>query len=155
MSILLPTRDLGGLAEWYAADPARWPVHPEFDPVDRWYTRLAMTDDHEAWLLTWLPGQCTALHDHGGSAGAFTVVEGYLTEDTPTRGAEVTLATRGYGTGATRPFGPRHVHRMANSGTVPAVSVHVYSPALTHMTRYALADGALRPRTVERAGRDW
>ena len=41
-----------------------------------------MTDDYEAWLLTWLPGQSTGLHDHGGSAGAFTVLSGVVEEST-------------------------------------------------------------------------
>jgi hypothetical protein len=160
MSTLLRARnlggiDLGGLAEWYAADPARWPGPPGFNPARRWYSRLAAADDHEAWLLTWLPGQSTDLHDHGGAAGAFTVLDGHLTEATPTAGAPVRLAKRSYGPGATRRFGPRHVHQIVNSGTVPAVSVHLYSPVLTRMTRYAVEHGVLRTVAVEQAGRDW
>ena len=143
--------DLGGLAEWYAAQPTR----PEFDPVQRWYCRLARAEDHEAWLLTWLPGQSTDLHDHGGAAGAFTVLAGHLTEAVPTAEPCVRLAARAYGPGATRRFGRYHVHRVVNSGTVPAVSVHVYAPALTRMTRYAIEQGALRTTAVERVGRDW
>ena len=34
----------------------------------------------QVWLLSWLPEQGTPLHDHGTSAGAFTVVRGTLTE---------------------------------------------------------------------------
>src|SRR4051812_18497316 len=34
----------------------------------------------EVWLLSWVPGQGTALHDHGPSAGAFAVAQGALTE---------------------------------------------------------------------------
>jgi len=135
------------LVEFYASRPLR----PRFDPHERWYTRLVAADDHEAWLLTWLPGQGTDLHDHGGSAGAFTVLAGRLTEQT----VGVRLMDRGYGRGATREFGPHHVHRMVNAGTVPAVSLHVYAPALTRMTRYELVDGALRALAVERAGADW
>ncbi|OLE26605.1 MAG: cysteine dioxygenase [Actinobacteria bacterium 13_1_20CM_3_71_11] len=135
------------LVEFYASRPLR----PQFDPHERWYTRLVAADDHEAWLLTWLPGQGTDLHDHGGSAGAFTVLAGRLTEQT----VGVRLMDRGYSRGATREFGPHHVHRMVNAGTVPAVSLHVYAPALTRMTRYELVDGALRALAVERAGADW
>jgi predicted metal-dependent enzyme (double-stranded beta helix superfamily) len=141
--------DLGRLAQWYATSSA---VHPRFDPVDRWYARLASHADYEVWLLTWLPGQGTDLHDHGGAAGAFTVLTGRLTEETPHGGV---LLPRRYGPGAVRRFGSHHVHRMANAGSVPAVSVHVYSPALTLMTRYSLDGGALRALTVERAGQDW
>ncbi|MCW2695795.1 MAG: cysteine dioxygenase type, partial [Modestobacter sp.] len=34
----------------------------------------------EVWLLSWVPGQATALHDHGPSAGAFAVARGVLSE---------------------------------------------------------------------------
>src|SRR3954471_14017962 len=47
----------------------------------RFHARLASGPDWEAWLLTWLPGQSTGLHDHGGSAGAFTVLAGSVDED--------------------------------------------------------------------------
>src|SRR5690242_782429 len=144
--------DLLPVARRYAADPNDWPFAPRFDPTRRWYARLAVTDDHEAWLLTWLPGQSTDLHDHGGSAGAFTILEGNLTEQTPSRG---TVTERLYAAGATRTFGPHHVHRVVNAGTVPAVSLHVYTPALTTMTRYALVDGVLRVLSVEREGVSW
>src|SRR5256886_4410330 len=132
------------LAQFYASGPLR----PRFDRHERWYTRLVAADDHEAWLLTWLPGQGTDLHDHGGSAGAFTVRSGRLTEEIPRGGV---LLPRAYGPGATRHFGSHHVHRMANAGTVPAVSVHVYSPALTRMTRYSVAGGTLPALAVEPA----
>jgi hypothetical protein len=147
--------DLGGLARWYAADPARWPEPPRFDPAARWYARIRDGDDHEAWLLTWLPGQATDLHDHGGAAGAFTVVRGYLVEQTPTNEPCVRLTERGYGAGATRRFGAHHVHRIVNSATVPSVTVHVYAPALSRMTRYSVEAGALRATGAELAGRDW
>jgi hypothetical protein len=146
---------LGRLAEWYAARRADWPVQPRFDSERRWYTRLGGDTHHEAWLLTWLPGQSTDLHDHGGSAGAFTVLRGRLDEQLPIGGAQVRLITRGYGVGTTREFGPLHVHRMVNAGPVPSITVHVYAPALTRMTRYALRHGRLAVTAVEREGEDW
>jgi hypothetical protein len=158
MPVVLPTPDalsLGGLAEWYAARRADWPVQPHFDRTDRWYARLGGDAGHEAWLLTWLPGQSTGLHDHGGSSGAFTVLDGRLDEQLPVGRAEVRLIARGYGAGATRPFGPRHVHRMVNAGAAPSITVHVYAPALTRMTRYALVSGRLKVAGVEREGEDW
>ncbi|MGQ5264664.1 cysteine dioxygenase [Micromonospora sp. ZYX-F-536] len=137
-------------ARW--ADPARWPVPLRFDPDERWYARLAIGDDHEVWALSWLPGQGTDLHDHGGSAGAFRVVDGALTEETVAGGR---LRPRLLDAGAGRRFGPRHVHVVTNRGTEPAISVHVYRPALVRMTRYHLADGRLRIAEVAEAGRSW
>lgn len=135
-------------ARRFAADPASWPATLHFDTADRWYTRLADAGGYEAWLLTWLPGQQTGWHDHGGSAGAFVVVTGRLREDTA-------AATRTLGAGQGRQFDARHVHRVSNDGSIPAVSIHVYSPALTSMTRYELVGGSLRPLAVEHAGVDW
>ncbi|AVT38173.1 cysteine dioxygenase family protein [Plantactinospora sp. BB1] len=135
-----------------AAGPAGWPVPLRFDPLERWYHRLAGAADHEVWLLTWLPGQHTDLHDHGGSAGAFLVAAGTLVEETVARGR---LHPRQLGTGAGRRFGARHVHRVANTGDEPAVSVHVYRPALRRMTRYRLDGGRLRVADVAEAGVAW
>jgi predicted metal-dependent enzyme (double-stranded beta helix superfamily) len=144
------------IAAGYAADPDRWPVAPRFNPVDRWYHRLTVADDHEVWLLTWLPGQGTELHDHGGSAGAFQVVQGSLTEDTVTTGhGPIRVSGRELGEGAGRRFGPRHIHRITNRSGRPAISVHVYGPALTTMTRYQVGPDGLRVATVERAGVQW
>jgi predicted metal-dependent enzyme (double-stranded beta helix superfamily) len=156
---VLDTRlDHLAIATRYAAEPDLWPVAPRFNATERWYHRLAVADDHEVWLLTWLPGQGTDLHDHGGSAGAFHVFAGTLTEDTvsvaPGRAPRITA--RELGEGAGRRFGSRHIHRITNRASRPAVSIHVYGPALTTMTRYRIdAAGELEIRTVEQAGVQW
>jgi predicted metal-dependent enzyme (double-stranded beta helix superfamily) len=149
------------IAARYAADPSSWPVAPRFRATARWYHRLAQEADHEVWLLTWLPGQGTDLHDHGGSAGAFQVVAGVLAEDSvtqthvlPSRAApRVTVRELSEGIG--RRFGTRHIHRITNRSDRPAVSVHVYGPALTSMTRYQIGAGGLDVLGVEKAGTQW
>jgi hypothetical protein len=166
---------LAALARRYAADPSSWPLAPHFDATSRWYSRIGGDSSHEAWLLTWLPGQSTDLHDHGGSAGAFVVVSGVLTEQVvpgggpeqvvPVGGPEQVVPGGGpepvvprevsLGEGSARAFGPRHVHRIVNAGTEPAVSLHVYAPALRVMTRYRIDDGMLSVAVVEKAGVDW
>ncbi|MFI6263342.1 cysteine dioxygenase [Micromonospora sp. NPDC051006] len=147
-----PQPDLLAVAARWAADPAGWPVPLRFDPAERWYGRLAAGADHEVWALSWLPGQGTDLHDHGGSSGAFLVVAGALTEETVSAGR---LRPRRLAAGAGRRFGARHVHLVANRGDEPAVSVHVYRPALRRMTRYQLTDGRLRVAEVAEAGVAW
>ena len=79
-----------------AADPSRWRSHVDFDPDRRYYRRLVADEHHEAWLLTWLPGQGTDWHDHGGSGGAFVVLQGALVEGTAVHGVV---------------RGTRHIHR--------------------------------------------
>lgn len=150
MSHLDRTDLLAVAARW--ADPVGWPVPLRFDRARRWYARLAADDEHEVWALSWLPGQGTGLHDHGGSAGAFLVVAGMLTEDTVGGGR---LRPQRLHAGAGRRFGPRHVHAVTNRGHGPAVSVHVYRPALRSMTRYRLVSGRLLAAEVTEAGVAW
>ncbi|SHG06509.1 cysteine dioxygenase [Streptoalloteichus hindustanus] len=124
----------------HAAD-GRWRRLLRYDPDQRWTAPLESTEDHEVWLMSWLPGQRAALHDHGGSAGAFTVVSGVLTERVArgaghTPAAEVMHVVRA---GQTRVFGPGHVHEVSNEGADPAVSVHVFRPGRRGMNRYRMS----------------
>jgi hypothetical protein len=117
----------------------------------------AELDDAQIWLLTWLPGQGTPLHDHGRSAGSFAVAHGTLTEGV--------VATGGPGrpretdtelpTGRLRFFGPHYVHQVTNRHAEAAVSVHVYAPRLTEMNTYLVGDDGLVHTGTERAGVDW
>ena len=111
----------------------------------------------QVWLLSWLPGQGTDLHDHGSSSGAFAVARGTLTERVvAARSREpVHESTLDLSAGRVRYFGPHHVHQVVNSLDAPAVSVHVYAPALRWMNTYRVARGALVRTGTERAGVDW
>jgi hypothetical protein len=156
MSVIVDARitDHLAIAASYATRPDDWPVVPRFNIRRRWYYRLAEAPDHEVWLLTWLPGQDTELHDHGGSAGAMLVVSGVLTEETPAPGG-LGLRQRMLPAGAGHRFGPHHIHRVANHGDQPVVSLHVYGPALRTMTRYRIGADGLEAVGVERAGAQW
>ncbi|MFE6042196.1 cysteine dioxygenase [Streptomyces sp. NPDC056452] len=128
-----------GLARSLAADRSRWAHLVRYDTTTRWYHRLqsvppATGSDpagqtplgYEVWLLSWVPGQGSGLHDHGLSSGVLTVLEGELTERTE-RG------TRTLGAGAQRVFAPGYVHEVVNDSLEPAVSLHIYYPGLTDM----------------------
>lgn len=123
----------------YAAWSELWRPLVRFTSPDRWYQRLARNDTFEVWLLTWLPGQGTEIHDHGGSAGAFGVVQGSLTEHGFSL-AGTAPRSRTLHDGAVRSFGPRHIHQVVNEHDTPAVSVHAYAPALARQTYYQLGD---------------
>jgi predicted metal-dependent enzyme (double-stranded beta helix superfamily) len=133
---------------------ADWVTRVRLDPAGRWYERIVVTDDYEAWLISWLPGQSTGFHDHGDSAGAFSVVWGALDERVVPRAGARPLVNQ-VRAGEVRAFGPRYVHDVRNSaaGSV-AVSVHAYSPPLSTMTRYSLTPGGLAASGTEGAG-DW
>lgn len=153
-----PAQELLAAARRYASQPEQWAVTPQFNPDQRWYHRIADEPHLQVWLLSWLPGQTTGLHDHGGSSGAFVVVQGTLREYTTTTrepGGLTRLAALTVPTGGGRSFGPQYIHQVTNTGPEPAVSLHVYSPALREMTRYRVVEGRLRITAVERAGVDW
>ncbi|MET9365208.1 cysteine dioxygenase family protein [Streptomyces sp. NPDC006632] len=118
--------EFAGLARSIAADRSQWAPLVQYDAASRWYHRLRTGPGYEVWLLSWVPGQGSGVHDHGASSGVLTVLSGALTERTE-RGSR-TLAA-----GSTRVFAPGYVHEVANDSLEPAVSLHVYYPGLTDM----------------------
>ena len=161
-----------GLAAALAAAAPRWLHLVAYRPDSRW-THLLPTDDAAAvldpslhadlaeaqvWLLSWLPDQGTPLHDHGTSAGAFGVVRGTLTERVVAaarHGRPVRQNAAELTAGRVRHFGPHYVHQVTNEGAEPAISVHVYTPALLRMNTYSVMEGLLLHTGSERAGVDW
>lgn len=147
---LSPAR-LSRLARSVAGSPRHWQDLVRYDPDRRWYHLLERDDEREIWLLSWLPGQGTGLHDHGASAGAFAIARGTLAEQAAPAGAPLPAA-RLLRAGTVRSFGPAYVHDVRNESAAPAVSVHAYSPPLSSMRRYKLASGVLE---VTGEDRDW
>jgi predicted metal-dependent enzyme (double-stranded beta helix superfamily) len=145
VSRLLGARQLADVVQRVAASPAEWLPRVRLNPAGRWYEQVTLDDSHEVWLISWLPGQQTGFHDHGGAAGAFTVVLGSLTESrvvgASTAGQVMSKPVKA---GATRSFGPRYIHNVQNASPATlAVSVHAYSPPLSAMTRYELTQSGL------------
>jgi predicted metal-dependent enzyme (double-stranded beta helix superfamily) len=132
----------------------QWLDRVMFRTDRRWFSRLELTEDYEIWLLSWLPGQRTGLHDHGEAAGAFAVAQGALRE-TLARPGSRELRHRQVPEGTVRPFGQRHLHEVANVSAAPAVSVHAYSPPLTAMRRYEMTPSGLALVRTDHAELDW
>jgi quercetin dioxygenase-like cupin family protein len=138
-------------ARLFATDPDLADL-VDLTSTERTWRRLDATAHLEIWLLGWPAGSSTGWHDHLSSEGAFVTVEGTLLEETWSGGAtQERLLLAGEG----RSFGRHHVHHVSNPGEASALSVHVYSPSLEGMTRYAALDGQLRVTSVERAGEQW
>jgi predicted metal-dependent enzyme (double-stranded beta helix superfamily) len=147
---LLGARQLADVAQRLAANPAQWLTRVRLNPEGRWYERIHLDDSHEVWVISWLPGQATGFHNHGGSAGAFAVVWGALHERRVVGGVLTgQVLTKPVGAGGVRSFGPRYIHDVQNAATsAVAVSVHAYSPPLPEMTRYDLTpDGLVKVGT--------
>ncbi|MPZ85846.1 MAG: cupin domain-containing protein [Actinophytocola sp.] len=122
-----PTVHPALIAREYAAARGRWAHLLRYDPDERYTALVHHTPEQEVWLMSWLPGQHTDLHDHGRASGAFTIVSGELTEHVLRRGG----ATHRLAVGQSRVFGPGYVHEVRNEGPDPAVSLHVYRAVRT------------------------
>src|SRR6202012_5829692 len=144
---LLGARQLADVVRRQAASPAEWMTRVRLNPEGRWYERIPLDDSHEVWVISWLPGQSTGFHNHGGAAGAFTVVWGALGGGrgggggAPRQGLAKPVGPGGgsgvgggaptgrvrakpIGAGGARSFGPRYIHDVRNAATsTVAVSV--------------------------------
>jgi quercetin dioxygenase-like cupin family protein len=109
-----------------ARDRSRWAHLLRYDPTERFSALIESSEHFEIWLLSWLPGQATDLHDHDGATGAFTVVQGELTERVVKPGQSDAVHT--VRVGQSRVFGPRYAHEVRNDGIDPSVTIHVYRP---------------------------
>jgi hypothetical protein len=130
----------------------------------RWFTRIHGDDELDVWLISWVPGHATELHDHGGSLGALTVVAGSLNEF---RWDGRTLRRRRLDAGDQAGFPLGWVHDVVwaprpvpspvaapvttiKGPVTPTLSVHAYSPPLTAMSYYEVADrNRLRRKRTE------
>ena len=128
--------ELRGLTTAVATEfPVRLLDILRFASPQRWWARLALTEEVELWLLSWLPGQGTAPHDHGGASGAFTVLVGELAETY--RYPSGPIRNQLHTTGSALGFGAGRAHLVQNLGPGKAASVHAYSPPLVPTREYA------------------
>jgi len=161
-----PSPGSGGVAQVRVrVDPAQvasrlapavhWPG--ALDLQQRTWRLVARTPDFDAWLIAWPRGGKVELHDHGNSTGAVSVITGALVEAVPWRedSGRLSLVRHELQAGATLGFGAGHVHDVTNQSDGVALSLHVYSPALTSMTFYDVAADSLVAREVTWATDGW
>jgi predicted metal-dependent enzyme (double-stranded beta helix superfamily) len=131
--------DLVALVEAVASERRAWEPRVQFPHgADRWWTRLHADRRFDLWLLTWLPGHNTELHDHGPSAAAFAVVSGVLSE--VRIGSAGQSVTHPRAAGSVTWLAPGELHNVSGAGHRPAISIHAYSPPLREMNYFALGD---------------
>jgi len=139
-NVLTPV-DLLGEAQRFAQSAASLPGMD--NPCERCWRTIAANQCLEAWVVAWPVGGAIELHDHGNSAGAVVVASGSLRETSVRPGGDQGLvaSSASIGIGEHVLFGPGYVHDFVNVGPGPALSVHVYSPALHSMTYFDWSDG--------------
>src|SRR4051794_41277682 len=109
----LSLTELREVVKRYADDVRAGDYVAELHTDQRWHVRIHQDADVDVWLISWTTEQGTELHDHGGSSGAFTVVEGTLNEYVWSgSGADAAgvLVDNLRRPGPTRPFGPGYLH---------------------------------------------
>ncbi|WP_081286464.1 cysteine dioxygenase [Mycobacterium asiaticum] len=116
--------------------------------AERWFTRIHGDEELDIWLISWVPGHPTELHDHGGSLGALTVLSGSLNEfrwdGRKLRRRRLDAGDQaGFPLGwvhdvvwAPRPVDPPVRVTAPAPALEPTLSVHAYSPPLTAMSYY-------------------
>jgi hypothetical protein len=125
---------------------------------DRWFVRLYGADEIDIWLISWVPGHATELHDHGGSLAALTLLSGSL-DEFRWDGAQLRLRRLEAGDQAGFPLGWVHDVVWAQTGAAPSatpgptLSVHAYSPPLTAMSYHEITGHhTLRRRRTKLTG---
>ncbi len=105
---------------------------------------IVRRENYELLVLTWLPSQGSVAHDHSGSLCSLKVVQGALTEKLFEQGSDghvrQTAATQS-GLGHILVDPGVVVHALSNDGESAEllVTVHIYSPPLPEIRRYAVA----------------
>ena len=127
---------------------------------DRWFARLHGDDEVDIWLISWVPGHRTELHDHGGSLGALTLLSGSLDEfrwdgerlrcrrlEAGDQAGfplgwvhDVVWAPTGPGPSVTSPAVTSLAETLGPETQAPSLSVHAYSLPLTVMSYYEVTD---------------
>jgi len=103
----------------------------------------------EVFVMAWLPGQRSPIHDHAGSACAVRVVSGTAVEQRYHLNPDETVSPSGEGrrfhAGEVTVSFDADIHMLGNAAIGPAsprdilVTIHVYSPPLAPTHKYSIA----------------
>jgi hypothetical protein len=142
LAAIAPDLELEALVRILAADTALWTPLVRFAEPR---LRIPLPSDPaiEARLLTWGPGQSSGLHDHGGSSGCFMVLRETVWETLVDYEGGIHELT--HHAGHIGSFQRDIIHDVRNEGSLGAVTLHAYRPALTRMNQYVLENGIVRP----------
>jgi len=130
--------EAAALARAIGRTPELWEAFVRHDPNQRNFTQLYRDPSLDVWLICWDNAQDTGYHDHDQSSGAVYVCAGMLCEDSFHRDDDGWMRerTREHAAGQGFDFPASYIHGVRHPGGPPAVSIHVYSPALWRMGHY-------------------
>lgn len=136
---------LDALAPVYAALRLDWRWVGQavcFDEEGYHRQLLLEAPDFALLVITWLPGQGSPIHDHGGAEGLTRVLAGTLAETLfePVGARARPVRQRSHAAGAVFLEREDTLHQVRNATRRPAVSLHLYRPGLTEMRVFAPLD---------------
>lgn len=143
----LTTAELQRFIAWLAAAPERWQHLVSHSSDARIYRQVWDAEDVNAWLICWSEDQDTGFHDHDDSAAAIFVIAGNVREERLRLGSPP--EARVIGPGQTFFVPPTAIHRVLHAGSVPAVTIHAYSPPLTRTGAYRIGPGGELERAAQ------
>jgi predicted metal-dependent enzyme (double-stranded beta helix superfamily) len=125
-----------------------WEDQVRLDAADRHYVQLYRDPNVDVWLICWADEQSTGYHDHDRSQGAVYVCDGAVFEDFFHRDEDgwIRERTNRHTAGAQFDFDAAYIHGVRYAAGAPAVSVHVYSPALWRMGHYEADENGIMRR---------
>ena len=135
--------ELEQLVREIAERPDLWEPLIRADPEQRRYELLYDDERIDIWVLSWMPGHRTGLHDHDISDVGLVCVQGELDEGLFTVGGKTAPLRMTPGVSRNGPGG--YIHSVAHVAGAPAVSIHAYSPPLLVVGQYRVDEsGRLR-----------
>lgn len=114
---------------------------------DSGYTRNAVRGGrwYQVWVLCWKNGQRSPIHDHRGSTCGVRILRGTATQTLfvhAPNGHIKAVCSDDFGPGSIVGSVDQDMHQVSNlqAGDADLVTLHVYSPPLTHMVTYNLTN---------------
>jgi predicted metal-dependent enzyme (double-stranded beta helix superfamily) len=146
----LSLKEIEDLLSQVIVQSSEFAHHVIADPEHYHRERLVQTDFASLYVLTWLPGQESPIHDHRSSNCGVRVLKGemaeYFYKPIPGTGdrARRTAFNRwqpGVVTSSEQGIG---IHKVANeTQDATLVTLHLYSPPLLKMTFYTEVDNSM------------
>lgn len=143
-------KKLQEVMEAYQSDEQDWSKYAMFD--QRKYTRNlvdAGNGNYNLIVLCWGPGQSSPIHDHANSHCLFKCLDGELTETRfrfPESSKEMeTISENTYTKNQVNYMSNQiGLHKVANNGSRPSVSLHLYSPPILECKTFCQDTGVER-----------
>jgi quercetin dioxygenase-like cupin family protein len=143
----LTTEELHRFVADFAATPERCQHLVRHSSDARVYEQIWDDEDVNVWLICWSEDQDTGFHDHDDSAAAILVIDGHVREERLRLGA--TPDARVIGPGTTFFVPPTAIRRVLHAGSMPAVTIHAYSPPLRRTGAYRIGPGGELTRAAQ------